>query len=250
VFDDDVDAAIVSKSADFFRDGHDEVVDDFVGTEFASLGKFFVGAGRGDDARTEELGDLHGGAADTASGSENQYGFARLELSAIDEHVPGGEEDEGDGGGVRPVEIFRIRETVDLGHTNIFGATAVDHITEVGEIAAVVILTSDAGGTFAAGNARSENDFLADMNGGDFCADLGDFAGNIAAGNVGERDSNTGEAAANPEVEMIEGARTDANQGFIVAERRFGDISIAENGRVTVFMDDDGFHEQPPAAPG
>jgi hypothetical protein len=164
--------------------------------------------------------------------------------------VPGGEEDERNGGGMGPAEIFRIRETVDLRHTNIFGATAVNHVTKVGEIAAVVILASDAGGTFAAGNARSENDFLADMNGGDFWADLGDFAGNIAAGNVGERDSNTREAAANPEVEMIEGAGTDANQNLIVAEGRFGHISIAENGRVTVFMDDDGFHEQPPGSVG
>jgi hypothetical protein len=164
--------------------------------------------------------------------------------------VPGGEEDERNGGGLRPVEILRIRETVDLGHTNIFGATAVDHVTEIGEIATVVILTSDAGGTFAAGNARSENDFLPDMNGRDFWADLGDFAGDIAAGNVGERDSNTGEAAANPEVEMIEGAGADANQDFIVAKGRFGDISIAKNRRVTVFMDDDGFHEQPPGSVG
>jgi hypothetical protein len=117
--------------------------------------------------------------------------------------VPGGEEDERNSGGVRPVEIFRIRETVDLGHTNIFGATAVDHVTEVGEIAAAVILTSDAGGTLAASNPRSENDSLADMNGGDFCTDLGDFAGNIAAGYVRERDSNARKAAANPEVEMI-----------------------------------------------
>jgi hypothetical protein len=114
----------------------------------------------------------------------------------------------------------------------------------------VVILTSDAGGTFAAANARSKNDFLADMNGGDFWPDLGDFARNIAAGNVGERDSNTGEAAANPEVEMIEGAATNANQGFIVSEGRFGDISIAEYGRVAVFVDDDGFHEQPPGSVG
>ena len=204
----------------------------------------------GDDARTEELGDLDGGAAYTASGSENQDGFAGLKLGAVDEHVPGGEENERDGGGVRPVEVFWIRETVDLGHTNIFRAAAIDHVTEVGEIAAAVILTSDAGGTFATGNAGSENDFLADVNGGDFWADLGDFAGNIAAGNVGERDGNAGEAAANPEVEMIEGAGTDANQDFIVAESRFGNIGIAKDGRVTVFVDDDGFHGQPPASVG
>jgi hypothetical protein len=44
---------------------------------------------------------------------------------------------------------------------------------------------------------------LADVDGGDFRADLGDFAGNIAARNVRKRDGNAGEATANPEVEMI-----------------------------------------------
>ena len=67
VLDDDVDAAVVGEAAHFLGNRHDEVVDDFIGAEFASLGKFFVGAGCGDDARTEELGDLDGGAAHTAS---------------------------------------------------------------------------------------------------------------------------------------------------------------------------------------
>jgi hypothetical protein len=211
VFDDDIYAAIVGEATHFLRDGHDEVVDDFVGAEFASLGEFFVGAGGGDDARTEELGDLDSGAAYPAAGCENQDGLAGLKLGAVDEHVPGGKENERDGGGVRPIEVFGIRETVDLGHTNVFRAAAIDHVTEVGEIAAAVILTSDAGGTFATSNAGGENDFLADVKGGDFRANLGDFAGNIAAGNVGERNGNAGKAAANPEVEMIEGASAYAN---------------------------------------
>jgi hypothetical protein len=171
-------------------------------------------------------------------------------LSAIDKHVPSGEEDKRDGGSVGPIEIFGIRETVDFGRANVFGATAIDHVTKVGEVAAAIILAGDAGGTFAAGDAGRENDFLADVNGGDFRADLGDFAGNIAARNVRERDGNAGKATANPEVEMIKGAGADADEDFIVAENRFGDVGIAEDGRVTVFVNNDGFHGQPPGSAG
>jgi hypothetical protein len=171
-------------------------------------------------------------------------------LRAINKHVPGGKEDKRDGGSMRPIKIFGIRHAIDFGHANIFGATAVDHVTKVGKVTAAIILTGDAGGTFAASNARCENDFLADVDGGDFRTDLGDFAGNIAARNVRERDGNAGEATANPEVEMIKGAGADAHEDFIVAENRFGDVGIAKDRGITVLMDDDGLHEQPPGSVG
>jgi len=164
--------------------------------------------------------------------------------------VPCGEENERDGGGVRPIEVFGIRETVDLGHANILRAATIDHVTEVGEVAAAVILAGDAGGTFATRNPGGENDFLAHVDGGDFRADLGDFTGNIATGNVGKRDGDAGQAVANPEVKMIEGAGANAYEDLIVAENRFGNIGIAKDGRITVFVDDDGFHRQPPGSVG
>jgi hypothetical protein len=49
---------------------------------------------------------------------------------------------------------------------------------------------------------------------------------------------------------MIEGAGAYANEYFIVAEDWLGDIGIPKNGRVAVFVDDDGFHNQSPAARG
>jgi hypothetical protein len=160
--------------------------------------------------------------------------------------VPGREEDEWHRSGLWPIEILRIREAVDLRHANVFGAPAIDHVAEVGEVAAAVILAGEAGGTFATSDAGCENDLLADVNGGDFRADLGDFAGHVATGNVRKRDGYTGKAAANPEVEMIEGASAHANQDFIVAESRFGDVGVMKDRRITVFIDDDGFHGQPP----
>jgi hypothetical protein len=248
MFDDDVDAVIVGETTHFLGDRHDEVVDDFIGAQFTGFGEFFVGAGSCDNARAEELGDLDRGAANTAASSENQNGFAGLELSAVDEHVPRGEEDKRNRSGVSPIEVFRIREAIDLGHTNIFRAATINHVTEVGEVAAAVILTGKTGRTFATGYAGRENDFLADVNGGDFRADLDDFAGNIAAGNVGKRDGNAGEAAANPKVKVIEGASVDADEDFVVTEGGFGDVGIAKDGRVTVFVDNDGFHGQPPGS--
>jgi hypothetical protein len=98
--------------------------------------------------------------------------------------VPRGKENERDGSGVKPVEIFGIWKTVDLGHANILRATTINHVTEVGEVPATVIQTCDAGGTFATRDPGRQNDSLADVNGGNFRPDLGDFTGNIAAGNM------------------------------------------------------------------
>jgi len=246
MLDNNVDAAIVGKAANFLGDGHDEVVDDFVGAEFPGFGKFFVVPGGGDDACAEELGDLDGSAPNTASSSENEDGFTGLELSTVDEHMPGSDEHERNGGGVCPIEFFRIGEAIDLRDANIFRTTAVDHVAEIGEVAAAVIAAGEAGGAFAASDAGSENDFLADMNSGDFGADLGYFTGDVAAGNVRERDGDTGETAANPKVEVIKGTGMDADEDFIVAESRFGNIGVAKDGRVTMLLDDDGLHAKPP----
>lgn len=246
MLDNNVHTAIVGETANFLGDGHDEVVDDFVGAEFPGFGKFFVVPGGGDDACAEELGDLYGGAANPASGSENEDGLTGMELSAVDEHVPSGKEHERNGGGVSPAKIFRVGEAIDLGHAHKFRAAAVDHVPKIGEVAAAVILAGEAGGAFAASDTRSENDFLADMNGGDFGAYLGDFAGDVAARNVREGEGNARETAANPKVEMIKGAGMDPDEDLVVTESRFGNIGVAKDGRVTMLLDDNGFHEKPP----
>jgi hypothetical protein len=164
--------------------------------------------------------------------------------------VPSSEENERDRGGMRPIEIFGIRHAIDFGRANVFRAAPIDHVTKVGKVTAAIILAGDAGGTFAASNARCENDFLADVDGGDFRADLGDFAGNIAARNVRERDGDAGKTTANPKVKTIKGAGAHADEDFIVAENRFGDVGIAKDRGITVLMDDDGFHGQPPGSAG
>ena len=55
-----------------------------------------------------------------------------------------------------------------------------------------------------------------------------------------------GKAATYPEVEMIEGTGANADEHFVAAKLRLGDIGVVENGRVTMFLEDYGFHERPP----
>lgn len=194
----------------------------------------------------EEFGDLDGGAANAAAGGKNKHGFTGLELRASDEHVPGGLEDDRDGGGMSPIEVFGVRKAIDFGAANIFGAGAIDHAAEIGVIATEIVVAGETGGTFAAGDAGRKNDLLTNVDGGDFRAKLDDFTDAVAAGNVRKRDLESGKAAANPEVEMVEGAGTDADKDFVAAELRFGYIRETENGWITVFLEDDGFHERPP----
>jgi len=94
----------------------------------------------------------------------------------------------------------------------------------------------------AAGDTGIEDDFVAGLEARDVRADFGDFAGNVAAGNVRERNFPAGDAFANPEIEMIERAGADAHQNIIRADSRFGDIFVAQDFRAAVFGEDDGFH--------
>jgi hypothetical protein len=70
-------------------------------------------------------------------------------------------------------------------------------------LAAEVVATRQAGGAFSAGDSGGENNFLADFHGGYVGADFCDFASDVAAGDVWERDWDTWQAAADPEIKMI-----------------------------------------------
>ena len=135
MFDHYVDTAFVGKAVDLLGDGHDAVVDDFVGADELGLLDFCIGTCRGDNPGTEELGNLNRGAANAAAGGKNEHGFARSELGTADEHVPCGLKDERNRGGVGPIKILRIRHAVHIRTAYIFGATAIDHVAKVREIA-------------------------------------------------------------------------------------------------------------------
>jgi hypothetical protein len=152
---------------------------------------------------------------------------------------------EGDGGGFFKREIYGIRQAIHLRGADEFGAAAVNHVAEISELAAAVVEAGNAGGAFATTDTGSEDNFLADADGGDFGADLRDFAGDVAAGNVRERKRNTGQTAANPEVEMIERARFDADEDFVGLDGGLRNVDKFENFRRTVLFENDGFHQAP-----
>lgn len=242
VFEDDVHAALGGEAADFVPDFLRVVVDEVVGPEFFGFGELGVVASCGDNAAAEKFCDLNAGRADTAACAENENGFGGLELRASEQHVPGGLENEWDGGSFFERKIFGVGEAVGFGTADEFGAPAVNHVAEVGKLRAVIVAAGEAGGALAAGDSRGEENFLAGPDRGDVGADFFDDAGDVAAGNVRKRDRNAGEAAAYPEVEMIEGAGVDAGKDFARAGFGFGDVGVVEDFGAAVVVEKDGFH--------
>src|SRR5216683_4141034 len=241
VFEDDVDAALASDAANFLADFLRFVVNQVIGAELPGFLELFVGAGRGDDARAEEFGDLYRGAADTAPCSQDEHVFARLQLGAGDKHVPGGLEDERNRSSLFERQIFRVRQAIHFRGAREFGAAAVNHIAKIGGLPAVVVQTSYASRAFAAANQRREHDLLADANRGDIRANLRDFAGNVATGNVRQRDRHVGQAASDPEIEVIESAGLDAHEDIIRAQWGRRRVGISQNVGSAVLLKHDRF---------
>jgi hypothetical protein len=59
---------------------------------------------------------------------------------------------------------------------------------------------------------------------------------------VWERDWYSREAAADPEIEVIERAGVDAHEDFAGTGVGLGDVFVFEDARVTVFVEYDCFH--------
>ena len=215
MLEDNVHTTIVGEAAHFLADAHDAVLDDVVGAELLCLGELFIRARRCNHAAAEEFRDLDRGAADSASSAEDQNIFAGLELRACHEHVPGCLKNQRHSRRLLETEIFRIRHAIYFRAADIFGAASVNHVAEIGKFTAAVVRARKAGGAFAAGNARREDDLLPDVNSRHVFADLRHFSGDVAPGNVRQRDGYVGEAAAHPEIQVIQRAGAHADKHFI-----------------------------------
>src|SRR5260370_16918475 len=112
--------------------------------------------------------------------------------------MPRGLENKGDRGSFFEGEILGIRQAIYLGRTNEFSAAAVDHVAQVGELAAVIVLAGNASRAFSAGYAGRENDFLADAYSSYLGPPLGDFSRHIAARTVRKRTRNSTNSPPHP----------------------------------------------------
>jgi hypothetical protein len=242
VFEDHVDAALARDALHFGVDLLAGVDDDFVGAEGASFFGFFVAADGGDDARAENFGDLDCGGADAAASAEDEDVFAGLKFGAGDEHVPGGEENERNGGGLFERKAGGHGDSVARGRADVFGVASGDEIAEERVFAAEIVVAGEAGGAASAADAGLEEDFLADGDVGDEFADGGDFAGDVAAVDVRHGDLNAGNAVTNEKIEMVQGAGADADEDLVGAGARIGDVGVGEDFRSAVLGEDDCFH--------
>jgi hypothetical protein len=86
----------------------------------------------------------------------------------------------------------------------------------------------------------SEQDALSGLEVSDIRADFDDFAGYVAAEDVGQIDA--GQSFADPHVEVVQGAGADADEDLVFARLGIGDIFVGENFRTTELMETDGFH--------
>src|SRR5216683_470720 len=243
VFENDVDAALASDAANFLADFLRFVVDHVIGAKLLGFLELFVAPGRGDDARAEEFGDLYRGAADTAPCSQDEHVFAGLQLGPGDEHVPGGLEDERNRSSFFERQIFRVRQAIYFRGAHEFSTAAVNHVPKIGGLPAVVVQAGYASAAFAAANQRSEDDLLADASRGYIRADLSDLAGDVAAGNVRQRNRHVGQTAPDPQVEVIQRTGFNAHEHLVRADGGVRCVRVPQDVRPAVLVKNDCFHE-------
>jgi hypothetical protein len=196
--------------------------------------------------RPEKLGDLDRGDADTAPCAKDENIFARLKFGAGHEHVPGGLEDERDRGGFFKRQILRVRQAIYFRYADELGASSVNHVAQVGELAAAIVEARQTRRAFSAGDAGREYNFLASANRGDLGADLRDFPGDVAARNVRKRYQNIRKALANPEIEVVQRAGSNAHQDFVGADDGISYFNIFQDFRAAVLLKLDGLHFSDP----
>jgi hypothetical protein len=145
-----------------------------------------------------------------------------------------------------PVEVLGIGHAIHLRAADIFGATAIDHEAEVGEIAAEVVVTGQASRATATSNAWSQDHSLADVNVVNIVADLDDLTGHVAAGNMGERDRIVGKTVTDPQVQVVQSASVHPDEYFVSVDVRFVHFGVVQNAGVPMLVKNDRFHLRPP----
>src|SRR4030095_12321046 len=161
-----------------------------------------------------------------------------------EQHVPGGLKNQRDGGGLFKGQTFWIRKAIDFGAADEFGEATVNSVAEMCEVRAAVVVTGEAGGTFAAGDAWSEQDFLAGVDGRDARTHFGDAPSDVAARNVRQWNRHAGQSAAHPEIEMVQCTGAYANQHLAGSQFRFGCVRVAQHLGSAVMIEGNGLHWQ------
>ena len=215
MLDHHVDAAPLGELANRLGDVFAVVIDGEIRAQGEGFGQFLLAAGGGNDPAMEHLGDLDGGRTDAAGRRQHQHILARLEARAGDEHVPGGEEHHGNGGGLLEGEVAGDADGAVLGGGQQFGVAAVAAVAEGGEAAAEIVLAAQASLALAATESGREQHAPSGLHPAAQRAHLDNLARDVAAQHMRHGEPHAGDARAHEEVEVVQGAGAHADEDFV-----------------------------------
>ena len=87
-----------------------------------------------------------------------------------------------------------------------------------------------------------QHDFIIGFDPSDQLANFADHAGDIVPENMGQRNLDSRQTIAHPNVEMIQRAGAHFDQNFVCFDLGIGDFSDLQNLRPAVLFENDGFH--------
>ncbi len=159
---------------------------------------------------------------------------------ASGKHVPRGEKNQRNAGGLIEIERVGDRNDIHCGHRNQFAVAAVHGIAEHGELAALILQAGNALRAVITEMHGRKQHALSRFEVGDVLADFDNLAGSVAAEDV--RQVNAGQSFAHPDVEMVQSASPHAYEDLVFARLGIGNVFVGENFRPTELMNANGFH--------
>ena len=216
------------------------VIDGVVGAQLLCELEFVLVTRGGNDRTAQHFADLDGSRTDAGARSEHQDGLSVMDASAGDEHMPGGEEDEWDAGGLVEAEGVGNRDYFGTRHDNEFAIASLDELSADSELAAEAVLAALAELAAIAGTHGCKEYPLAFPEIGYVFANARDNAADVAAED--QRQLNAGNALADPEVEVVEGAGFHLDKHLVLTQLGFGDVFVLEDLGTAEFMNANRFH--------
>ncbi len=225
------------------------MVNHFVSAKLFRFCKLRFGARCGDHARACILRELDRRAAHSASRAEHKHRLARPKLRAPQQHVPRRQEHEWNSRRLFKGKLAGNRQHIHGRRFHIFGATPVVHLPEEGVLAAEIIPAGETLLARAVGDARLQQNLSAYLGARHRFADLRDLASDVASGNVRQRNRHAGNAPAQPQIEVVQRAGTDADQNFVRAHLRLRRVGVTQHFRPAVLGINDRLHAHPHILP-
>ena len=152
---------------------------------------------------------------------------------AIEEHVPRGEKRQRERRGLDERQVRGDRNEIRLRHPHVFRVAAVGLIAEHVVLRAPVVAPRETARAPSAAEPGLHHDTQAAPD---------DFARDIGAGNVRQRNRHAVETAPLPQIEVIERARAHADDRVPRQFGRVGRVFVDEHFRPAVLMKPDGLH--------